>query len=184
MSYQSEEKAIIEEYKKAINSKDYELALEIINKLLSKHPKDENYLNEKGIVLTNLGKHKEAITHFEKSFEENSKNTSMWNNKGLAHCNLRQFDEAIKCFKKSYGKKDNEYTNVLNNEGLAYYYKGKNEKNRPLKEENFKKAIILFDKVIEQNPENSDAYNNKGNTLFELGWHEEASRYIYINHLN
>jgi tetratricopeptide (TPR) repeat protein len=179
LSNQTEEKALIEKYKEAMYSKDYELALEIINKLLSNHPKDENYLNEKGIILTNLGKHKEAIEHFENSFEENSKNTSMWNNKGLAHCNLRQFDEAINCFKKSYSKKDNENTNVLNNEGLAYYYKGKNEKNRALKEENFKKAIIRFDKVIEQNPENSDAFNNKGNTLFELGWHEESARYIY-----
>lgn len=143
------EKRLTKVYKKYIDSKDYKSALEVLEKLLSINPKDENYLNEKGIVLTNLGEHTKAIDHFNNSFGENSNNAHMWNNKGLAHCNLHEFDNAINCFGKSYGIEGHEYTNALNNEGLAYY-KGKKEKNKPLKEENFKNAINRFNKVIEQ----------------------------------
>jgi tetratricopeptide (TPR) repeat protein len=171
--------------KQLIESKDYNSALKIIDEFLLRHPEDEELLNDKGIILTKLGKYHDAIEYFKKALiiskKKDTKLTSgiIWNNKGLAYCNLNQFVEAIRCFKNSSNIKGTGYTNAMNNEGLAYYYIGKKEKNKQEREKNFKEAIKCFDKVIEVNPKHSNAYNNKGSVLLESGWHEEASRCIY-----
>jgi tetratricopeptide (TPR) repeat protein len=186
LSNQKEEQIII--CKQLIESKNYDSAFKKIEEFLLKNPEDEGLLNDKGIILTKLGKYNEAIENFEKALkisEEKGTETSgiIWNNKGLAHCNIRQFRLALSCFEKSYNKKGQNYTNALNNKGLAYYYLGKKEKNKQEREKNFKEAINCFNKVIEinleLNPKNSNAYNNKGSAVLELGWHEEAARCIY-----
>ena len=182
MSTQKEEQIII--CKRLIESKNYDSALKTIEEFLLKNPEDDGLINDKGIILTKLGKYNEAIENFKKALkisEEKGTETSgiIWNNKGLTHCNIGQFRNAIRCFKNSYIKKGQNYTNALNNEGLAYYYLGKKEKNKQEREKSFKKAINCFNKVIELNPNHSNAYNNKGSALLESGWDEESSTCIY-----
>lgn len=43
-----------------------------------------------------------------------------------------------------------------------------------MKREEFEEAIAFFDQVLEMNPENADAWNNKGVALFQLGRPVEA----------
>jgi tetratricopeptide (TPR) repeat protein len=190
LSSQNNYQKQINKYKEKIEAKKYDCAINIIKELLESHPEDkEELLNDKGLVHTKKGEYDAAIADFDSALEisENKRTLQtsgiILNNKGLAHCNKKEFSKAIVCFEKSYEinceLKNNEYTNVMNNKGLAYYYIGKNEKNKQKKEENFKNAINCFDKVIKLNPNNSNAYNNKGSALFELGWDEEASRCIY-----
>ena len=61
---------------------------------------------------------------------------------------------------------------ILNNPDYSqgYFFKAYNEKN-------YKKQIIYYNKVIELNPEDADAYNNKGIAKAGLGLHEDAILY-------
>jgi tetratricopeptide (TPR) repeat protein len=170
--------------KQLINDENYEAALENYDKYLLEYPNDTRLLNDKGIILTKLGKYNEAIDSFKKALEINenkdinSTNGVVWNNKGLTHCNFYEFKDAINCFDKAYEINGNTYTNALNNKGLAYYYMGKSEKYKEYREKNFKESIKCFDKVIESNPTNSNAFNNKGSAFIELGWFEESKKCI------
>ena len=184
MHSQTEEHEQIIICKKLIDSKDYQGALKKINEHIEKRQNDVKLLNDKGIILTKLGKYDEAIQIFEEAVEKTLKNVTketkdiIWNNKGLVYCNKNQFDSAIHCFKMAF-EENKELTHALNNKGLAYYYKGKKEKGKEKKEYHFKEAIECFNKVIESNPINSNAFNNKGSALVELGWLEEAVTCIY-----
>jgi tetratricopeptide (TPR) repeat protein len=177
---------VCDDLKKLIASKNYNTALKKVDEYLLTHQGDENLLNDKGVILTKLGRFQEAIDYFKEALKISKKKDTkgiIWNNKGLAHCNKKEFYQAIRCFRESYGNKGKDYTNALNNEGLANYYIGKNEINQQEKEKRFKEAIKLFDNVIEldkknSNEKNSNAYNNKGSSLIELGWYEEAKRCI------
>ena len=58
-------------------------------------------LDNKGLALGELGKHKEAIECFNKSLEINSINGVAWNNKGIILALLEKYEEAIECFDKA-----------------------------------------------------------------------------------
>jgi tetratricopeptide (TPR) repeat protein len=169
---------------------NHEAVLEELDKYILEYPNDIRLLNDKGIILTKLGKYKEAKDSFDKALAindepninenkaTNSKNGIVWNNKGLTHCNNSEFKDAINCFDKAYEINGKTYTYALNNKGLAYYYIGKEEQHKEDKEKNYKEAIKCFDKVLELNPNNSNAFNNKGIALMELGWFEESKKSI------
>jgi tetratricopeptide (TPR) repeat protein len=78
---------------------NHEAVLEELDKYILEYPNDIRLLNDKGIILTKLGKYKEAKDSFDKALAindepninenkaTNSKNGIVWNNKGLTYCN-------------------------------------------------------------------------------------------------
>ena len=166
------------------NDINHEEALKMLKNYLSKNPNDISALNDIGIVQTKLRKYEAAIKSFQKALDINenkdtdSKKGIIWNNKGLTHCQNSQFQDAITCFDEAYRMDGNTYAYALNNKGLAYYYSGKEARHKKDKEKNYKEAIKCFENVLELRPNNSDAFNNKGNVLMELGWFEESKKCI------
>lgn len=73
MSFQKEEKEEIIRCSNLIDSKNFKLALEEIDKLIKKYPNEIELLNEKGIIFTNLGESEEAIRYFDYAIAINSK---------------------------------------------------------------------------------------------------------------
>jgi len=81
--------------------KEYEKALEWIDKALEIDPKLALACNNKGLALDSLGKSNEAIEYYDKALEIDPKLALAWNNKGLALNKLENYQEAIEYYDKA-----------------------------------------------------------------------------------
>jgi tetratricopeptide (TPR) repeat protein len=57
--------------------------------------------NNKGVILTKLGKYNEAIECFDKALKINSHVSNIWLNRGIALVKLNEFEEAMDCFDRA-----------------------------------------------------------------------------------
>ena len=57
--------------------------------------------NNKGVILTKLGKYNEAIDSFDKALEYNPGVSNIWLNRGIALVKLNEFEEAMDCFDRA-----------------------------------------------------------------------------------
>jgi tetratricopeptide (TPR) repeat protein len=155
---------------------------------------DCKVLFDKGLSLKKEAKYKEAIIFINKAIELNPKNLKALNYRGLAYCKLHKYKEAIIDFEhalKIETKEKEEYATTCNNKGLALYYYArdyyltkpthrKDDDDSSLYEQGrkclYNDAASYFDKAIEKDPQNIDAWNNKGITMSALGLKEEAIR--------
>jgi tetratricopeptide (TPR) repeat protein len=135
--------------------------------MLHSDKSDPNYsraLNNKGCVLTNLGKDEEAIKCYDKAIEIDPSNAEIWTNKCGALFNLGRDKEAIKCLDKVIEiKPDFALASTL--KGYSLERLGKR-----------KQAIMFYDKAIAIDPNYSLPWNNKGSVLNNLGKYEEAMK--------
>ena len=129
-----------------------------------KVPLTKSNWNNKGLALSELGKHQEAIECYDNSLEINPRDISAWNNKGIALKHLGKHQEAMGCFDKALEINPRDDAASVN-KGIALNKLGK-----------YDDAIGCFDKVLEINPRNAEAWNNKGQSLYELGKPLEAIR--------
>jgi tetratricopeptide (TPR) repeat protein len=156
---------------------------------------DKEYVN-KGNALHGLGKRDEAIKYYDKALDKNSNSTfALWG-KGLCAYENKEYRKAIEYFKK-YGTlngDDKSYVNYIKNSYLKLNdYDGaiselKNEilansKNTALynslaevyeKKGDYNKALECYDSLINQAPDNADAYYGKSVCLVKLGKNDEA----------
>ena len=61
---------------------------------------DKVYFNQ-GVVLSALGRKKEALESYDKALKINSNNVIVWNNKGILLSNSGRKEEALKCYIKA-----------------------------------------------------------------------------------
>ena len=155
--------------------KYYEIAIEQkkVRYGSERHPSVAVTLDALGRALSDLGKKKEAIVHFEKAMEifkavhhENDPSAAMTlNNLGFALSDLGQKKDALDRFEKAleifqfYGENHPNVANTLNNLGLVYSDLGQK-----------KKAIVFYEKARKMfNLFYGENYPNVANTLNNLG---------------
>ena len=123
------------------------------------------FWNNKGVSLTALGRHEEAIRCLDKALEIDPRLARVWSNKGKSFHALGRYEEAIRCYDKAL-EIDPRLAVTWSNKGGSLNILG-----HPPED-----AIRCYDKAIEIDAGYAYAWNNKGRSLYTLGRHEEAIR--------
>ncbi|MEO0182825.1 MAG: tetratricopeptide repeat protein [candidate division WOR-3 bacterium] len=123
---------------------NYELALNEIERALELDRLAE-YLNLKGLILTELGRAEEAKDSFEEALKLEPNLAEIYNNFGLLYVKSKKLNEAVGMFQEAIKR------NV--NYALAYTHLGK----VLLELERFEEAIAAFQRALEIDPTNREA---------------------------
>src|SRR5437899_1625257 len=101
--------------------------------------------------------------------------------RGNAHCDAREFSDALASYDRAaaFGYEDHV---MWNNRGVALDGLGRHEDSDACTGlgdalyavERYEEAVEAYDRAIAAEPNNEEAWNNKGFTFFMLGIHEEA----------
>ena len=176
-----------------------QLADEIVFKF-PKHPKLLKVLEFKGFALTNLGKHKEAITCADKVLAWDSQRYEAWYIKGGALAALNSKVEALNCFEKALQLKPNEPElwdvkgAALNNIGefqeaincaehsITIYTKNNQCESHPwyvkgyglIGLQRYEEALVCLDNALNIDNKHVRSWLEKGRALMEMGHYEEV----------
>lgn len=124
---------------------NYELALNEIDKALEIEQSAE-YLNLKGLLLTELGKFDESREIYRQALKMEPDLAEIHNNLGLLYLKMKKLDDAVVSFQEAV-KKNVNYARAYANLGKAL-----------IDLENFDDAIKAFERALEIDPANRDAY--------------------------
>jgi serine/threonine protein kinase len=102
-------------------------------------------LGNKGLSLSNLGMHKEAITCYDKVLEINPRDAKAWCNKGNALGKLGKAEEEISCYDKAL-EINPRYAEAWCNKGVVLVELGRAEE-----------AVSCCDKALEIDPRYAEA---------------------------
>ncbi|MDT8318202.1 MAG: tetratricopeptide repeat protein [bacterium] len=169
------------------------------NHQIKLYPKSNStaYTN-RGLILMNLGKYRDAIKDFNIAIEINSQGDVAYYNLAVSYDMLKNYELAIKNYNEAikYNPFDADY---FNGRGIIYQKLGDFQKalknyNRaiiidPENEKyfyhrgtayydlaNYRLALKSFNKAIEINPTEGRIYNNRGNTFLKLGNYHQAKK--------
>lgn len=142
--------------------KEYELALDDINRLLHREPKSAALHFEKGTICLRSGDTICAQNAFIKATEYDSQNPANWSALGLVQLMQDNQDEALISLSKSidYGSK---WAGDYINRGIIYY-----------RIHNYRSALADYDKAITLSPNDAQCYYNRGVLRQELGDYNRA----------
>ena len=139
--------------------------------------KANEYFN-KGLIETDMNM---KLVLFDKSIELNIDFTDVYLAKGNTLYNLERYQEAIECYNKVIEIDPNYSVAIENRNNLIKKIQDEENKlkandyfNEGLNETNATTKLELFNKSIELNPNVSDVYLAKGNTLNNLERYQEA----------
>ena len=132
------------------------------DKKVNIYPKTKSEWMNKGDLLFNSQKYKEAIECYDKAIEINPEYFKAWCGKSIALLNLKKYEEEIECLNKAIeiNPKDAELW-VIKGNALASLKK-------------YEEAIECYDKAIEIDPKDVYAWSNKGDALVHLKRYGEA----------
>ncbi|WNZ44685.1 tetratricopeptide repeat protein [Leptolyngbya boryana CZ1] len=107
----------------------------------------------------------ENLKYYAEFLASDSDNVQFWVEKGLLLRDLNCYDEALKAYEKAISMQPDRETasTVWFQKAYASAQLGKHEA-----------AIAAYDQVLEINPQNQPAWNNRGSSLINLGRHQEA----------
>jgi tetratricopeptide (TPR) repeat protein len=172
----------------------YEEALEYYDKALEIDSEYVSGYNLKGVVLDRLKRYNEALTCYNRALELDQNYIEAWHNKGLTLTKLDRKEEAIESFDNAL-KIDNTYSFAWYNKGTVleklgrlqealecYYMTEGTGYWTPLigmKIESIESGLIYdsltyYDRILEQDNNNVEAWVNKGRTLYQEGRNDEA----------
>ena len=152
-SLKSEIDTIVNFYKK----KDFNLALNLCNKLIEDGKNFPFLLNLHGLIYLSLEKWNDALFAFKKTLNIDDKFIEAYNNIGVTYCHLGKYDKALENYNKAINLNKN-YANAYNNLANYYYDFG-----------NYNEAIKNYVKALESNPKHQDAINN---LIYLLNYHK------------
>ncbi len=167
---------------------EFDKAIECVNKALEVNPMDKKYiLALKGEILNSIGKYEEAIKCYDKVIDEKSTRYASyddWSNayalilKGNALSNLGKYEEAIKCYDKSLEiNPNNPILILINKSGILFSKDAANTwlgKISAFSNLDIEVILEIYEKLLENSPNNAYAWTWKGNILSNLGKYEEA----------
>lgn len=117
------------------------------------------------------GKFSDALACFDRVIEMDPGHAKAWKEKGICLKELGRYEVAIQCFDRALSLAPKEIsTHYLKGEALEKL--GKTSGDLSLLEE----AIRSFDRIIESDPDNINAWNYRGVCFKELRRYEEAKR--------
>lgn len=142
--------------------KEYELALDDINRLLHREPKSAALHFEKGTICLRSGDTICAQNAFIKATEYDSQNPANWSALGLVQLMQDNQDDALISLSKSidYGSK---WAGDYINRGIIYY-----------RLHNYRSALADYDKAVTLSPHDAQCYYNRGVLRQELGDYNRA----------
>jgi len=134
----------------------------IQNKLLSDPKMDSAYSwYDRGRGQTDLNNYEKAIEYCSKAIERNPEYSGAWFERGYAYDRLQQYGYAIADFSKAI--EHNSYWEVSSNLGLGYFYRGLSYYSmQPQTMENITNSMEDWSRSIELNPNDPNAYLNRG----------------------
>src|SRR3989338_5045682 len=106
----------------------------------------------KGVSLSKLGRHQEAIDCYDKALEINTRSAKAWGTKGFILSKLGKHQEAITCYDRAL-EIDPRFADAWVHKGYTIYELGKRQE-----------AIACYDKALEIEPRNATAWVHKGYT--------------------
>ncbi len=123
---------------------NYELAVNEIDKALEIE-KTAEYLNLKGVLLTELGRFDDSKKVYGEALKLESNLAEIHNNLGLLYLKMKKLDDAVVSFQEAV-KKNVNYARAYVNLGKAY-----------IESEKYDDAIEAFEKALEIDPANAAA---------------------------
>ena len=155
---------------------NYQLADEAINLALRHQPDNHEFLNLKGQILREMGRHDASEEFFYKALDLNPNSVLTLNNLGILLQDKVKYKESLDIFKKALRIEPNN-VNFLCNIANSYLHIGDN-----------KKAIKYLDKCISINPNFDKAFSFKGVIYAHSGQKEKSIKSfqnaIKINNFN
>ncbi|MFC2130560.1 tetratricopeptide repeat protein [Bacteroidota bacterium] len=174
---------------------EYEKALEDINRVIEISSAIDtisaNTYSRKGDILYRLERFEEAIEQYSNSIKSNANNKKVYNNRGLAYAQIQDYDNASKDW-NTVIQLDSIYRNAYANLGRYYYYIADDNK-KAIPEllqavkldttvdyvyyflglsfyytDRYRESVDWFNKYLAKNPDDIDAYKDRGDSYLEL----------------
>ncbi len=120
--------------------------------------------SNRGISLSNLGRHEEAIKSYDRAISFKPDDHESWSNRGISLSNLGRYEEAIESYDRAISSKPDDYE-AWNNRGISLGDLGR-----------YEEAIESYDRAISSKPDDYEAWYNRAVSLTNLGRYEEASK--------
>ncbi len=154
-----------------VNLKKYQEALECYNKIIKinlKYSEENNCqglaLKCEGLILNESKKYEEAFECFNKAIELEPDDFDSYYNREIAINELKQNSDLVNANRNKITKQTaNDLDGYKKNANVLLFYL-----------DEYKEAIEYFNKLIEINPDDSVAFNNKGLALYYLQRYEDA----------
>ncbi|WP_277556210.1 ATP-binding protein [Halobaculum limi] len=146
-----------------------EEALSLLEQATDENSGDWNSWHNKGRALMNLGRFEDAVDSFERAKKLNSESPIPVYAEALCHLNLGDFNRAIPHFETLLEDRDQDHSSfppmseVNHNYAIALSEVGE-----------YEEALEYYQKVVEEQPGNNQAWYNKAMAEMELGKGEEA----------
>jgi tetratricopeptide (TPR) repeat protein len=121
-----------------------------------------DFWQKKGVSLSALKRHKEAIISYDRALQIDPRYTFAWIGKGVALDELANHAEAIDCYDKALAIDPRDDT-TWSNKGIVLKNIGR-----------FQEAIDCYEKALAIDPQNMRAWSNKAGVLRALDRYEEA----------
>ncbi|NER28566.1 MAG: tetratricopeptide repeat protein, partial [Symploca sp. SIO1C4] len=154
--------ALLDKFIEQYQRQDYQGALDTVNLAIERYPNDYIAWNDRGAVLSDLGRKKEAIDSYNQALKFKYDYYLAWYNRGSTLSDLGRKKEAIASYNQALKFKYDYYI-VWNSLGTALSDLGRKEE-----------AIDSYNQALKFKYDDYVAWNNRGNVLLDLGRKEEA----------
>jgi tetratricopeptide (TPR) repeat protein len=116
----------------------------------------------KASALAKLGRHREAMTLFDKAISYDEKHTWAWYSKGIAFSDNGELEQALDCFSKAL-ELEPLFPDGWRDKGLVLANMGR-----------LKQALACYDKALSIDPKLVAAWHSRGNALVQMDRLREA----------
>jgi predicted O-linked N-acetylglucosamine transferase (SPINDLY family) len=180
----------------ALQSRQPQLALELIGAALELDSSDAAAHNDYGQALYELKRYEAASASFDRAIALDPRFAGFYYNRAMALYDLAKYEAAIASFDQALARNP-KHARAFNHRGNALfelrqisaalesytsaislnadYAEAYNNHGSALIElEQYSAALISFDRALALQPDYADAHNNRGNALYELGKIEAA----------
>ena len=148
-----------------IDDGEYGKALIIANLNVKKWPKNPDFLSDRGDVLLDLGRFREAIAEYKKALKLDPKDTTIIYGLVLACSESDDFEECIKWINKLPSDQISQDVLVMKADCLSQLGKSK-------------QSLEIFQNLWRDDPANLDFMDSCVNELIDLGRYKEAGKIV------
>ncbi len=146
----------------AVQTKNSQLAVDLIGKAIDVKPNHAAAHNNLGCALNDLKQHEAAIDSYERAISLKADFAEAYYNRGVALNDLKQHQAAVDSHERAITLKA-DYVEAFNNRGVALH---------GLRQH--RAAVDSYERAIALKADHAEAYNNRGVALNDLKQHEAA----------